>query len=354
MEFSALYEEYKEMVVPSYTLKVGGEDIRLGVDVALHRLECELTCRREAGSLYLEAALDEKGENGSRWMKAFQIGAECTLSLGYQKREKEIFSGFLYELSWNDPLDDGVMELSAVFLDARGRLMTASCADAGSARTLSQLMKAILSQSCCKGLAGKQKIADVPKDWDLPAQRPGVSDYEVVCRAAEFLCYEFYVFGKELYFGPPRPETGPILTFKGSRGLVELKRRRTLAGQCGAIAVSGTDDRGERILSRQARAKDSGFGAKKMGAALSNDIHQPEPTVHTMAQADYLAKARMEQRQHRAGGLSGQCMGVPDLRPGRFIQVKQLSEPVNGTYYVHTVRHVLDIEGYSTYFEAED
>ena len=107
-------------------------------------------------------------------------------------------------------------------------------------------------------------------------------------------------------------------------------------------------------MARQPRTKDKGFGTDKMGSALSNDVHQLEATVRTMAQAKYLAKARMEQRQHQSGGLSGQCMGAPELRPGRFIQVKKMSQPVNGTYYVHTVRHILDMNGYSTYFEAED
>ena len=91
-----------------------------------------------------------------------------------------------------------------------------------------------------------------------------------------------------------------------------------------------------------------------MGGVLSGDIHQPEPFARTMAQAQYLSQARMARRQHRAGGLSGHCVGLPELRPGRFLAVSNLSRPLNGTYYVHTVRHVLDETGFETWFEAED
>ena len=77
---------------------------------------------------------------------------------------------------------------------------------------------------------------------------------------------------------------------------------RTLAGQCAAVAVGGTDDSGERLYSRQARKKDSGFGTGKMSSALSGDFYQPEPFVRTMAQAQYLSKARMEWRQRQSGG----------------------------------------------------
>jgi len=145
-----------------------------------------------------------------------------------------------------------------------------------------------------------------------------------------------------------------VLTFDGPNGLMRLERRRTLAGQCAAVAVSGADDRGERVYSRQARKKDSGFGTDKMGGVLSGDVCQPEAFVRTMAQAQYLSQARMEQRQRRSGGLSGHSVGLPELRPGRFIEVTDLSEPVNGTYYVHTVRHVLDETGFESWFEAED
>ena len=219
---------------------------------------------------------------------------------------------------------------------------------------MSQMIGDILGQSCCGELAKKKTIDPPPEDWDLPALRPGPSDYAILCAAADFLCYEFYAFADELYFGKPRPKTEAVLTFDGPNGLLELKRRRTLAGQCAAVAVGGTDDKGERLYSRQARKKDSGFGTDKMSSVLSDDFYQPEPFVRTMAQAQYLSKARMERRQQQSGGLTGYGVGLPELRPGRFIKAEDLSKPVNGTYYVHTVRHVLDETGYKTWFEAEE
>ena len=116
----------------------------------------------------------------------------------------------------------------------------------------------------------------------------------------------------------------------------------------------GADDNGERLYSRQARKKDSGFAAAKMSGVLSGDFYQPEPFVRTMAQAQYLSKARMDWRQRQSGGLTGHGVGLPELRPGRFVKVTDLTKPLNGTYYVHTVRHILDETGFETWFEAEE
>lgn len=354
MNFSSLYETYGAMREPGYCLKADGTELETGEDARLLRVECELTSNRQAGMLRLEAALDPGGEHGAAWLDAVQPGALCSLSLGYGDSLTDVFCGFFYDVLWNDPLDGGTILLEALCLDVRGRLMLTSCASAGAKRTLSQLVDTILGQECCTELAAQRTISQPPEDWNLPALRSGGSDYHVICGAADFLCYEFYAFADHLYFGAPRPESGPVLTFDGPNGLMRLARRRTLAEQCAAVAVSGTDDTGERIYSRQARTGDSGFGTDKMGGVLTGDLHQPEAFVRTMAQAQYLSQARMERRQRRAGGLAGHCVGLPELRPGRFITVSDLSEPVNGTYYVHTVRHVLDETGFQTWFEAED
>lgn len=354
MKFSALYQTYGAMREPGYTLKVGGRALTIGDDARLLRVECELTCTRQAGVLTLEAALNPEREHGAAWLEAFQPGAACSFSIGYGSGMTEVFCGFLYEVLWSDPLDGPTLILEAVCLDVRGRLMLTSRADAGSRRLLSRMISDILGQDCCKALAARQTIDPPPEDWDLPALRPGPSDYHILCTAADFLCYEFYAYADELYFGKPRPKSGPVLTFDGPNGLMSLKRRRTLAGQCAAIAVSGTDDAGERICSRQTREKDSGFGTDQMGGVLSGDLHQPEPFVRTMAQAQYLSKARMERRQRQSGGLIGHSVGLPELRPGRFVEAAGLSKPLNGTCYVHTVRHILDETGFETWFEAED
>lgn len=354
MKFSALYQSHNAMREPCFRLEIGGKTLENSPDARLLRIECDLTCARQAGMLFLKAALNPKEEHGAAWLEAFQPGAVCALSLGYAGQSQKVFCGFLCDMLWDDPPDGEVVLLEAVCLDVRGRLMLTACADAGTKRNAAQLIGDILSQPCCTRLASKRTVKPPPKDWDLPVLRPGCSDYGTVCAAADFFCYEFYAFAEELYFGEPRSESAPAVVFDGTNGLLSLSRRRTLAGQCAAVAVGGTDDKGERICSRHARRRDSGFGAAQMGGALTGDFYQPEPFVRTMAQAQYLSKARMEQRQRRSGGLFGHGVGLPELRPGRFIQIAGFSRITNGSYYLHTVRHVLDETGFESWFEAED
>lgn len=354
MNFSGLYEKYGGFRKPTFTLTVNGGRLEPGEGACLQLLECELTTRRRAGSVFLAAELTPGTDLAGTWLKAIQLGAVCTLALGYQGTEETVFSGFVYDVIWDDPLENGIQCVELTCLDVRGQLMLAACPDAGAARTLSQMVQTTLQQSCCTRMAPSVKIGAVPADWDLPFQRTGSTDFSVLCDAADFLCFEFYAWADTVYFGPPRPSRETAVTFDGPNGLIRLRRRRTLDGQCAAAAVSGADDNGERLYARQPRSSGKGFGAGQIGTALTRDLHQAEPAVRTMAQAKYLAQARMNHQQRQGGALIGQGTGLPDLRPGRFVAAGELSEPVNGSYYVQLVRHTIDDTGFETYFEAEE
>ena len=271
MKFSALYQSHDAMREPCFRMEIDGKTLENTPEARLLRFECELTSNRQAGMLCLKAALNPKDGHGAAWLEALQPGAVCALSLGYAGQTGNVFSGFLYDVMWDDPLGQEVILLDAVCLDVRGRLMLAACAGAGAKRNASQLIGDILDQPCCTQLSSRRTVQPPPEDWDLPLLHPGLSDYSVVCRAADFFCYEFYAFGEELYFGKPRPESSPAVIFDGPNGLLRLSRR-TLAGQCAAVAVGGTDGNGERIYARHPRRRDSGFGAARMAGALTGDL----------------------------------------------------------------------------------
>lgn len=353
MKLSALYDKYDGFRTPTFTLNVNSKKLDVGSGVKLESMECRLTTLRESGALTLRAELEISSDRAKTWLNAIQLGAVCTLSLGYAGTEQKVFSGFVYDAVWDDPLGDTRMMLDMICMDVRGQLMLSSCPDAGAARTLSQLVAKLLGQSCCTRMASAQ-VKTIPKDWDLPFQRTGPTDFEILCSAADFLCFEFYAYADTVYFGPARDSSETVVTFDGPNGLMRLRRRRSLAGQCAGVAVSGADDKGERIYAREARVADSGFGVGQIKSALALDLFEADPAVRTMAQAQYLAKERMKERQRRNSTLLGQCTGIPELRPGRFVQVTGLSEQINGSYYIQTVTHTIDETGFETSFEAEE
>ncbi len=346
MKFSELFQSYGSMQIPAFSLTVGGTALTTGPGARLLRAECSLTSRPEAGYLLLEAQLDPADAGGTAWLDALTPGASCAFSLGYGDQTKQVFLGELWDIRWEDPLHGGLMRVEAVFLDVRGRLTRSAHADAGSARTLSALISGIVEGLNCSSLGITGDVRGVPKAWDLPVSRRGGSDYDVLCRAAAFLSYEFYAWSDELYFGPARPESKEAVEFDGSDGLARIRRHGTLSGQCKTVTVAGADDTGAGFSYSETRQDG-------LVSVVTEEKRLLAPAARTMGQAQYLAESRMKEIQRRSGGLAGWSAGVPDLRPGRFVKLSGIGDRVNGTYYVHTVRHTLDETGFETYFESE-
>lgn len=352
MKFSQLCSKYQYMRQPALGLKVGQQELKLGVGVALTSLVCELTSKPQAGLLRLQLEIDTGSTLGQGWLAALQLGAAGTLSLGYDTDTTQVFHGFLYDISWDYPPKNKVIQVEALFLDIRGKLMLS--ATATSAATLSKLVKALVNHGSGGGMNVSTTVKNPPDSWNLPARQLGESDYDMLCRIAEFLCYECCVWADQFYFGPPRANSTATVTFEGKNGLLHLIRRRTLAGQCASVTVAGSGLSGDAITAEKSRTRDSGYGVGSVSNLLSLPLWQPEPGVTTMAQAKYLAKARMQERQRQSGAINGRCVGLPELLPGRFLAISQASPQVNGAYYIHTVRHILDGTGFETQFEGED
>ena len=67
----------------------------------------------------------------------------------------------------------------------------------------------------------------------------------------------------------------------------------------------------------------------------------------TKESAQYRADSVMEDIQYRFGTLHCNVIGMPDIKPGHFIQIEQLGGPCDNKFYVtHTVHTIDDISGY--------
>ena len=65
-----------------------------------------------------------------------------------------------------------------------------------------------------------------------------------------------------------------------------------------------------------------------------------------------LAISLLRERAYEFIKGTGQVIGVPDLRPGDNLSLKNLGKRFSGDYYVKKVEHALGSSGYFTNFEV--
>ncbi len=74
-----------------------------------------------------------------------------------------------------------------------------------------------------------------------------------------------------------------------------------------------------------------------------------DPTISSQEEAGYRAEYLMEDISYRLGTLAAEFIGLPELTPGRFMKIKGLGTAASNTFYLVTVRHIMDSErGYVT------
>jgi len=64
------------------------------------------------------------------------------------------------------------------------------------------------------------------------------------------------------------------------------------------------------------------------------------------------AQALLRERAYHYLKVSGQVIGLPDLRPGYNVELQGLGKRFSGTYYLLKVEHTLGNSGYLTSFEG--
>jgi uncharacterized protein len=130
-------------------------------------------------------------------------------------------------------------------------------------------------------------------------------------------------------------------------------------GQVGSVVVRGYDPRTKREIVGRAGAGDEQetMGGSQTGARIAADAFgaaqeevRVDLPVASQEEADHLARALYNERAQNLVTGTGSCVGSPDVRAGRVIELLGLGPRFSGRYYVRQATHTLTDAGYETTF----
>jgi len=166
---------------------------------------------------------------------------------------------------------------------------------------------------------------------------------------------------QHLYFGP---SDGTIpgqrdVTFKLKWGisLIDFKPTLTTANQVRSVTVNGWNRTKKKAISVKVSLDDKGLN-------VNRDLHEllkvcdpreeivVDKPVHTEKEAKAMALAILKDRQKEMVKASGTCIGLPDLRAGKKLEIEGLGSRFNGTYFITESTHTISDSGYITKFNA--
>lgn len=353
-DFESLSSKYYSFKVPTYKVKIDGNDLLTDGKLILKDLVIDLTCENEASgcTLAVVGVYDEVKRCFDQTMmkKFFQIGKKIVVDLGYIKTES-IFTGYISAISV--VFGEEAASINIECTDVKGLMMNNQSNEQRTEKTLGDVVSNILSNQAYNSFYTSTVVDKV----DTPERKievSGESDFDYLVRLANRINYEFFVLQGKVFFRKPMPYKSPVIELEWGYNLLGFERRDSLEGQVLELEVRSADVDKGKMISGLAKSKETlsqGNSAKKALQKLKKVII--DSSVFSEKEAKSRAEEFLKRLNSRYSTAIIECVGIPEIVPGRFIKISKLGEGLEGNYYILRVKHsVTDGDIYSTTIEA--
>lgn len=283
------------------------------------------------------------------------MGNSVTIQLGYLDRLETVFVGFISAVAFGfEPGGLPYIEISA--MDVKGVMMGGSYAASLTAGTYSAAVEEVLRRTGegrlqqMGGITGTA-ISKTPDAMGMSATGEGKSspitvemvnesDYEFVVRAAKRYNYEFFVDRGKVIFRPAKEDTSTLIKLGNRKGLQGFRIEYSITGVVGEIEARAMDPgKGEVIAAKSKFSNTISTGSKAKQLVGKGSKVYVDASITSKEDAKARVESLMEKMSYRLGSLEAECVGIPELVPGRFVEVDGLGAPADNRFYLTTVTH---------------
>ncbi len=382
-EYDKLQEDYGNFEQPIAMVTVNGKDIsedKKGVTVA--NVSVELTSGFEASQaeyeLYNVYDATETEFLFDRAKSYILLGSVVVIYYGYDMTLREVFRGvicqvdFVYEKQEIPHIRVSAMDVKAVMMaNHYHKQLTATSYSAAVQEIFNQgIYESIKgADSVIKSLsitptpddngqdqqAGVQGANQDNANSDVSIEMVGESDYEFVVRAAKKFNYEFFCTGGQVIFRKAKSDPTSLIVLSKSTVMERMNVGYDITGLVGKVEVRGLNvGQGKVVTHASKNANKISQGGKAKPLIANSEYVFVDPTVLAKSDAESRASYLLDEISYRFGSLELDMIGLPEIVPGRFIELNDFGTAISNTFYVTSVRHHLYGDGrYITHIEGK-
>ena len=350
--YSSLSSKYKDFRAPDFEITVGSTKLDNN-EMNVSDLTVDITAGYEAGgcSFTINNLYDYKN---SKFLQSItntvKVGEKLSVKTGYITK-KEVFKGYIDQMTVE--YGDRPPFIRVEGIDAKGFLMNSNTRYYLNKTSLADAVNKMLNECVSKGYASKVTKGAI-SGFTAELVQNDIDDYRFLVHVAELLGLSFFVVNGEIVFDDVISKTSSIISLTSGDSLLSFSRTLSLYKQIGKVVVHSIDPKtGKSIKGEAASVSLSGTGSSApVMVSKFKDLTETEYNylVKTDVECKKLAQARLDARAMDFVSGEGCCLGIPELIPGRYIELDGMDSNTNGKYFISSVRHVYGDEGYRTYF----
>ena len=392
---TGLQSEYGDFAYPQAEILFNQTALdTASADLIVNDIRVELTAGFEASVASFRIYNVYDASTGSFRFDAVKsqvlLGAALEIQLGYLNKLKTVFVGFVAGVSFGYEAHD-LPYIEVTGMDVKGIMMAGTYANQLTANNYGDAVSEVLRRTGYEQLKQGGGILDIQVTPTPDKQGGGAaggltgglagasgglggaagggagkasaytvemvseSDYEFVVKAAKKFNYEFFTDRGTVYFRKAKSVTAPLMTLGVGSGLVTFHVEYSITGIVGSIEARAMNAGDGKLISAKSAFQNSlSTASRAKGLVKGGKKVLIDPTISSQSDADARVESLLEQMSYRLGSLEGDCVGIPDLVPGRFITLSGLGSPVDNSFYLTTVVHEFrDETGYQTHITGK-
>jgi phage protein D len=185
------------------------------------------------------------------------------------------------------------------------------------------------------------------------------TDMEFINDRARHAGYVAYVQNGKLYFKKGSTSRDKVATLEWGHNLLSFQARFSGAGQVAKSEVHGWDIKQKKAIvgvkespqgTPTVDGERHGGNLARRAFGMAQEVINNHP-VKTVAEAEMIAQAALDDRCHSFFQADGTCHGNPLIRAGKEVEIKGIGTRFSGQYMITRAVHHYDLSGYTTQFE---
>ena len=367
--YANLKSKYDNFHHPVIVLKVNGKDFAKNkAGLVVSDIEVELTSGFEASiasfMIYNTFDTDNSCYRINDIKAYIMLGSSVEIALGYEKEAQIVFCGYISRV--NFVYEEGDMPgVRVTAMDVKGTMMANNYSRQLTATTYGEAVREILNKGPYMSMSGSQIIKQVvvsdtpdkplvppvpPKASDRTVEMVAESDYEFCVKAAKKYNYEFFTECGNVYFRPAKSNTEIVMAMGPAEGLRFFDIEYDITGLVETVKARSTDVGKAKLIEAQQKMNNKiSIGNKAKKFVKKSEKVYLDATITSKEEAENRVNSLVEEISYRFGTLECVCIGLPELLPGKFFELKSMGSPPENKFYLHRVVHRMNQdEGFTT------
>lgn len=341
-ELVKAYDSFRTPVVAIYTNN-SKENVITSKGIVIDGMQVTLSSEEAAGlSFQILNAFDLTTHSMKEDIKGvFSVGTVIKVALGYGSDLTTVFKGYVtnYKTSYQE-----IPVISVTAVDLRRLMMQNNRKKYKYAKnTYSEVFSQIIKNY--ENLYDTLHIDSVEGSEELTQNG---TDYDFI---KEELCHkanrEFFVAGGDVYFKKPEKQKTAYLELEWGKNLISFQKGKSYCNQQVKV-YSCQEDKTWNTVCKEIKTDDN--TPSLTVAPLLEEI-ELGMGVDTATMNNWVDKKMLE-KKNKNNTAAGSLLGLPELVPGRYIQIKGVDLADQGLYYLKEVSHSFGSDGFTTQFSA--